>query len=127
MEGDDSETECAAKGEKNDEHAKSKPKSATKSKSTEGNGEKGGVKRKKANSATTAAGKKQKTTKNAEVAGDVEKNKPTEITGGKTKAVPASLAASANLMASFLKKVNRSDAKPKATSCKAKPATTVDA
>jgi hypothetical protein len=112
LEGDDSKNECAAK--ENAEQAKPKHKSATKSKSTKGEVEKEGAKRKKANPATAAC-KKQKTANKAEVA------------GGKNKAVPASLAASANLMASFLKKANQSDVKPKATPSQEKPATVVDA
>jgi hypothetical protein len=125
--GDDSENESAAKVEKNAEQAKPKHISAAKSKSTKRKGEKDGVKRKAPNSATAAGKKKQKTANNAEVAGDNKKNKPTEVAGGKKKAVPASLGASANLMASFLKKANQSDAKPKARPSKAKSATAVDA
>jgi hypothetical protein len=126
LEGDDSGNVCAAKVEKKTDQAKPENKSAAKSKPTKGKGEKDSAKRKQANS-STAAVKKQKTTKNAEVARDDEKKKNTEVADGKKKAVPASLSASANLMASFLKKANQSDAKPKATPSKAKPATTVDA
>jgi hypothetical protein len=127
LEGDYSEKECPAKVEKNSEQPNHKSKSAAKSNSTKGKGEKDGAKRKEANSATSAA-KKQKTTNNAAVAGDVERNKPTIVSGDKKKALPASLAASANLMASFLKKANHlADGKPKAAPSKAKLATTVDA
>lgn len=124
LEDDDSENECAAKVEKKTDQAK--PKKTPAAKSTKGKGEKGGAKRKAANSAT-AIGKKQKTANCADVAGDDKKNESTEVACSKKKAVPASLTASANLMASFLKKANQSDAKPKASPTKATPATTTDA